>query len=124
MKMPVLVGVRECNRRRRRIEACELRRTGNIVDMELEVSALDRRFFFQAEDGIRDYKVTGVQTCALPISLNHEDAFELLVATILAAQCTDARVNVISPALFQRWPDATSMATASQAEMEDRKSVV
>src|SRR2546426_8060229 len=30
-------------------------------------------FFFQAEDGIRDYKVTGVQTCALPISLNHID---------------------------------------------------
>src|SRR2546426_5202487 len=35
-------------------------------------------FFFQAEDGIRDYKVTGVQTCALPISLAHQRALELM----------------------------------------------
>ena len=51
-------------------------------------------------------------------ALDHKSAFELLIATILAAQCTDARVNQISPALFSRWPDARAMATATQAEME------
>jgi endonuclease III len=51
-------------------------------------------------------------------ALEHTTAFELLIETILAAQCTDARVNQISPALFKRWPDATAMAKASQAEME------
>jgi endonuclease-3 len=51
-------------------------------------------------------------------ALDHRSAFELLCATILAAQCTDARVNMISPALFKKWPDARSMAKASQEEME------
>jgi endonuclease-3 len=51
-------------------------------------------------------------------ALDHRSAFELLVATILAAQCTDARVNVISPALFRRWPDAKAMSKATQEEME------
>src|SRR5256885_12203283 len=37
-----------------------------------------RSFFFQAEDGIRDYKVTGVQTCALPISMGHGQSWETL----------------------------------------------
>lgn len=52
-------------------------------------------------------------------ALHHRSAFELLVATILAAQCTDARVNMISPALFARWPDATAMAAATQDELEE-----
>jgi endonuclease-3 len=52
-------------------------------------------------------------------ALDHKSAFELLVATILAAQCTDARVNQISPALFRRWPDAHAMAGATQEELED-----
>src|SRR5262245_59333497 len=51
-------------------------------------------------------------------ALDHRSAFELLVSTILAAQCTDAQVNKISPALFARWPDARAMATATQEEME------
>lgn len=42
--------------------------------------------------------------------LDHEDAFQLLVATILSAQCTDARVNMVTPALFARAPDAREMA--------------
>ncbi len=50
------------------------------------------------------------------IPLDHEDPFQLLVATILSAQCTDARVNIVTPALFARAPDAHAMAkmTASQ----------
>jgi endonuclease III len=44
------------------------------------------------------------------IPLDHGDAFQLLVATILSAQCTDARVNMVTPALFSRAPDAGTMA--------------
>ena len=41
-------------------------------------------------------------------ALVHKSPFELLVATILSAQCTDARVNMVTPALFQRFPDAAA----------------
>jgi len=44
------------------------------------------------------------------IPLDHGDPFQLLVATILSAQCTDARVNLVTPALFARAPDARAMA--------------
>ena len=45
-------------------------------------------------------------------SLNYTDAFQLLIATRLSAQCTDARVNMVTPALFAAYPDAASMAKA------------
>ncbi|CAN5619662.1 endonuclease III [soil metagenome] len=51
-------------------------------------------------------------------SLDHEDAFQLLVATVLSAQCTDARVNQVTPALFARYPTAAALATAPQEEVE------
>lgn len=44
--------------------------------------------------------------------------WELLVATILSAQCTDARVNQVTPALFARWKDPEAMAAASQHDVE------
>jgi len=44
------------------------------------------------------------------IPLDHGDPFQLLVATVLSAQCTDARVNMVTPALFARAPDAAAMA--------------
>jgi endonuclease-3 len=50
--------------------------------------------------------------------LVHRNAFELLVATILSAQSTDARVNIVSPALFERYPDAASLAAAKTPELE------
>jgi endonuclease-3 len=50
--------------------------------------------------------------------LVHRDAFELLCATILSAQCTDKRVNMVTPALFARFPDAHALAEASQEEVE------
>jgi len=52
-------------------------------------------------------------------ALDHRNPFELLVATILSAQCTDARVNMVTPALFARFPDAESMSHASQEELEE-----
>ncbi|MRR21569.1 endonuclease III [bacterium] len=49
--------------------------------------------------------------------LSYNDPFQLIVAVILSAQCTDRRVNMITPALFERFPDADSMARASQEEI-------
>jgi endonuclease-3 len=51
------------------------------------------------------------------IPLDHEDAFQLLVATILSAQCTDARVNLVTPALFARAPTAHAMAKMTPAQI-------
>ncbi len=50
--------------------------------------------------------------------LNYSSPFELLIATILAAQCTDERVNKVTPKLFQCYPDPRSMATAGTQELE------
>lgn len=50
--------------------------------------------------------------------LAYRTAFELLIATILSAQSTDARVNQVTPALFARFPDATHLADANPAEVE------
>ena len=50
--------------------------------------------------------------------LDHRDAFELLAATILSAQTTDARVNVVTPALFARYPTAADLAVADPADVE------
>lgn len=51
--------------------------------------------------------------------LNYGNAFELLAATILSAQCTDVRVNMVTPELFRRWPDADTLAQANSSEVED-----
>ena len=50
--------------------------------------------------------------------LDFRSPFELLCATILSAQCTDKRVNMVTPVLFERWPTASALAGASQAELE------
>lgn len=52
-------------------------------------------------------------------ALHHKNAWELMVATILSAQCTDARVNLVTPQLFRRFPTPQAMARASQAEVEE-----
>jgi endonuclease-3 len=51
--------------------------------------------------------------------LNHETPLELAVATILSAQCTDAKVNEVTPKLFARYPTAADYAAADRAEMEE-----
>jgi len=50
--------------------------------------------------------------------LHYRNAYELLVATMLSAQSTDARVNLVTPALFARYPNARALAAASTAELE------
>ncbi len=58
--------------------------------------------------------VYGPQKCFL----EHMTPFQLLVATILSAQCTDKRVNMVTRDLFRRWPDAAAFAACSQDELE------
>ncbi len=74
----------------------------------------------------RDQKAHARQVCdalkrAYPdasCALLHSNPYQLLVATILSAQCTDARVNMVTPELFGRFPDSTSLAQAEQGELE------
>ncbi|HEX2450105.1 MAG TPA: endonuclease III [Gemmatimonadales bacterium] len=51
-------------------------------------------------------------------ALEHGSAYQLIVATILSAQCTDARVNLVTPGLFARYPDALALAQANAEELE------
>jgi len=67
-------------------------------------------------------KVLDILTAAYPqarVALRHEDPFQLLVAVILSAQCTDVRVNQVTPALFRRYPDAKAMAAAPLRDLEE-----
>ena len=59
-------------------------------------------------------KTYGDVECALV----HDSAFQLLVATILSAQCTDERVNATTPALFERFPTAADLAKSTQRQVE------
>ncbi len=52
-------------------------------------------------------------------ALDHENAFQLLVATILSAQCTDVRVNMVTPELFRRYPTPEALAAADEEELQE-----
>ena len=62
-----------------------------------------------------EYPGTAAELCAL----DHDGAFQLLVATILSAQCTDERVNMVTPELFSRYRTPAELAAASPGELED-----
>lgn len=62
-----------------------------------------------------EYPGTTVDLC----ELDHRNAFELVAATILSAQSTDARVNMVTPQLFARYPDAPSLAAADPLDVEE-----
>ena len=62
-----------------------------------------------------EYPGTAVDLC----ELNHTNPFELLAATILSAQCTDARVNMVTPQLFARYPDPAALAAADPLDVEE-----
>ena len=51
--------------------------------------------------------------------LDHKNSFELLAATILSAQCTDKRVNMVTPKLFDEYPDAASLAEANEISVQE-----
>ncbi len=51
-------------------------------------------------------------------ALTHQNAFELVIATVLSAQCTDERVNMVTPVLFKRYPTAQALGNAQQEDVE------
>ena len=55
--------------------------------------------------------------------LQFGSAFQLLVATLLSAQCTDKRINMVTPALFARYPDAQHMAKASEEDIYEQTNI-
>jgi endonuclease-3 len=71
----------------------------------------------RAERAARILAILEATFPAPAIPLDHGDPFQLLVAVLLSAQCTDARVNLVTPALFARAPDAHAMAAMSPAEL-------
>jgi len=70
----------------------------------------------RAEEILQRLKEDYPEACC---ALEHRSPLQLLVATILSAQCTDKRVNMVTPALFERFPDAASLAAADMAELEE-----
>jgi endonuclease-3 len=62
-----------------------------------------------------EYPGTATELCAL----HHHNAYELLTATILSAQTTDERVNMVTPALFARYPTPADLAAADPADVEE-----
>ncbi|HEX5365451.1 MAG TPA: endonuclease III [Acidimicrobiales bacterium] len=68
-----------------------------------------------AERLAQEYPGTAAELCAL----HHRDPFELLAATILSAQTTDERVNMVTPQLFARYPTPEDLAAADPAEVEE-----
>ncbi|MGI6773522.1 MAG: endonuclease III [Acutalibacteraceae bacterium] len=80
----------------------------------------------KAKDGFKDRERARLAAAALKelypdavCSLVAEEPFQLLVATRLSAQCTDARVNMITPALFKKYPTIEAFAKAEQSEVEE-----
>ena len=73
------------------------------------------------EDKPRAGKIAKALAKAYPdavCALEHESPFQLLVATILSAQCTDERVNIVTPVLFSQYPDAAALAVSTQDDVE------
>jgi endonuclease-3 len=81
-----------------------------------------RRPRFTAPDPARIAAILGILERTYPeatTALDFETPLQLLIATILSAQCTDARVNIVTPVLFERWSDARALAQAPIPELED-----
>jgi endonuclease-3 len=88
-------------------------RHAKVVAGNSNAAVVDRKA--QAARVVRRLKADyAAATCAL----ENETPFELLVATILSAQCTDERVNMVTPELFRRWPTPAEMSRAPIKELE------
>lgn len=76
----------------------------------------------QGEIKQRTHKIVGRLSREFPdahCALDHRNAFELVAATILSAQCTDARVNMVTPVLFKAFPTPEALADADQSAVEN-----
>ncbi len=65
------------------------------------------------------YRQLGLTYPDAHCELDHADAWQLLVATVLSAQSTDRRVNTVTPALFARWPDPAALASADREALQE-----
>ncbi len=81
-------------------------------------SAKRRPTAAQLEHAAKVYEALRKLYSTAHCELNFSNPFELLVATILSAQCTDVRVNLVTPQVFERYPDPEAMAQADPAELE------
>src|SRR5260221_6973886 len=71
----------------------------------------------RAEKALRIQAILDEYIPDVPIPLTHHDPFTLLIAVLLSAQCTDVRVNVVTPRLFARAPTPAAMAKLSRHEI-------
>ena len=98
------------------------RATTKLLNLAARLMAKSRSATSDADRKPRALKIVRGLAKVYPVALcalNHETPFQLLAATILSAQCTDARVNLVTPELFRRWPTPQSLAGAKQADVEE-----
>jgi endonuclease III len=72
----------------------------------------------RADKALRIQQILDERIGQPPIPLDHRDPFTLLCAVLLSAQCTDERVNLVTPGLFRNAPDARSLAAMSVPEVQ------
>ena len=78
-----------------------------------------KRFAPAAERAPEIYRRLSAEYPDARCALDHRNPYELLVATILSAQCTDKRVNMVTPALFAKYPDPPAMSDANPEELQE-----
>lgn len=94
------------------------KRTGRAAKRALSHHRRETRAKRQ-ERAARIHRALRAAYPAADCALQHDSALKLLVATILSAQCTDQRVNLVTPELFRRYPDAAALAAAQQEDLEE-----
>jgi len=78
-----------------------------------------RRFAPATERGPEIYRRLEAEYPDATCALDHRNPYELLVATILSAQCTDKRVNMVTPALFAKYPNAEALSAANPDDLQE-----
>src|SRR5207253_2225634 len=84
-----------------------------------KIVARARRLAPAAERAPEIYRRLSAQYPDATTALDHRNPYELLVATILSAQCTDKRVNMVTPALFAKYPNVEALSLANPEELQE-----
>lgn len=96
------------------------RKTQSLLSLKSKLSASPRMDSESQKKRVKEIiKILRSEYPQAKTALNYNSAFELLVATILAAQCTDERVNKVTPGLFAKYPTVEHFARAEQKELEN-----
>lgn len=82
-------------------------------------SSEEKKSLTKKEVALRTLALLRKRYPVIETHLVHNSPWELLIATVLAAQCTDARVNTVTPKLFDRWPTAKELSTANVLDVEE-----